>query len=92
MMTRIALLLAALLCLAVPAYNGYFQNKVSAESFVATGAAGITTVIRLGTCELDGLRRGYVGPVRNAGVVDGTGATCLREMLSTLLRWRLLLP
>jgi hypothetical protein len=52
MMTRIALLLATLLCLAVPAYNGYFQNKVSAESFVANGAAGITTVIRLGTCEL----------------------------------------
>jgi valyl-tRNA synthetase len=35
MMTRIALLLATLLFLAVPAYNEYFQNKVSAESFVA---------------------------------------------------------
>jgi hypothetical protein len=35
-----------------PWRNAYFQNAVSAESFVAHGAAGLNTVIRVGRCEL----------------------------------------
>jgi hypothetical protein len=42
--------------------------------------------------EIDDVSEGYMGPVRGAGLVPGTGATGLCELLATLLRWRALLP
>lgn len=35
-----------------PFRNGFFQNRVSAASFVAAGAPGISTVIHFGQCVL----------------------------------------